>query len=167
MRARVEFRDHLIELAHVTSGMISQVKTPTLAVYVNTAVPFARPQTCCDIVFHLQLPQDGAICDLLWSDPADSSFGRNVVSQLCAQYIGIDSVSGLLLISRVSGNCRRPQCRPYRRPSFAVFGVFGRSGIGELVTSTDACCAGLARGRLNLQCSSLSTVRSLSSSRCT
>ena len=76
--------------------MISQVKTPTLAVYVHTAVPFARPHPCCDIVFHLQLPHDGAICDLLWSDPADSSFGRDVVSQLCAQYIGIDSVSGLL-----------------------------------------------------------------------
>ena len=129
-------------------------------------MPFARPDPCSDIVFHLQLPHDGARCDLLWSDPADSSFGRDLVSQLCAQYIGIDSVSGLLPISRVSGICRRPQCRPYRRPSFVVFGVFGRSGIGELVPSPDARCAGLGRGRLNLQCSSVSTVRSLSSSRC-
>ena len=80
----------------MTSGVISQVKTPTLAVYVHTAVPFAHPHPCCDIVFHLQLPHDGAICDLLWSEPADSSFGRDVVSQLCPQYIGIDSVSGLL-----------------------------------------------------------------------
>ena len=80
----------------MTSGVISQDKTPTLAVSVHTAVPFGRPHPCCDIVFHLQLPHDGAICDLLWSDPADSSYGRDVVSQLCAQYIGIDSVSGLL-----------------------------------------------------------------------
>ena len=83
---------NLIELAHVTSGMISQVKTPTLAFYVHTAVPFARHHACCDIVFNIQFPHDGA----MWSDPADSSFGRDVVSQLCAQYIGIDIVSGLL-----------------------------------------------------------------------
>ena len=70
-------------------------------------------------------------------------------------------------ISRVSGICRRPQCRPYRRPSFVVFGVFDRLGIGELVPSPDVRSAGLARGRLNLKCSSVSTVGSLSSSRCT
>ena len=103
---------NLIELPHVTSGVISQVKTPTLAVYVHTAVPFPRLHPCCDIVFHLQLPHEGAICDLLWSDTEGSSFGRDVVSQLCVQHIGIDSVSGLLPHRRGTSlptNCRAPR----------------------------------------------------------